>query len=693
MMAISERPIRPIVFGGNFQNRFLRWWAKDWDTVIMERGPKKIIKALSQIREGLNDGDAFLLFAEGGITRSGQVRAFRPGMMKMLQGTDAKVVPVYLDELWGSIFSFSGKRFFKKIPRQWRYPVSVHYGNPLSDVQNVHEVRQAVQILGASAVEKRQRPFVSLPRATVRRCKQQLFKSKFADSSGSDLTGGNCLLRTLILRRLLRRHVLAPGDFHTGESRVGLLLPPSVAAVLANLAVAWDRRTAVNLNYTLSSDSLNECIAAANIKHVLTSRQVLSKLDLKLDAEVVCLEDFKSKVTLADKILAATSTFAVPSWLLTRIMGLGKIRGDDVATIIFTSGSTGTPKGVELTYDNIASNVEAIDEVIHLTRDDVVVGILPFFHAFGFTVTLWTPAALNMKAIYHYSPIDGKRIGMLVKKHKATVLLSTPTFLRNYLKRCKKEQFATLDVVVAGAEKLPVALSGAFEEKFGIRPVEGYGCTELSPLACVNVPTSRSFDTAQIERKEGTVGRPVPNVAAKVIHLKSGEDLPSGEEGMLLIRGPNVMKGYLNQPEKTDEVIRDGWYVTGDVAVVDEDGFVRITGRESRFSKIGGEMVPHVQLEETLAEIIGGDEEEGLKAAVTAVPDEKRGERLIVLHTALKQSPAELRDELLRRQMPTLFVPSVDDFHEVDELPVLGTGKLDLKGIKQLALKINGLPC
>ncbi len=687
MMAISPRVTRSIVFEGNFKYRWLRRWADRWQTVMIETGPKKIIRALREVQAGLKRGDTFLLFAEGGITRSGQLRAFRPGLMKMIEGTDATIVPVFLDELWGSIFSFSGGRFFRKFPTCWRYPVSVHYGQPITDCESVHQVRQAVQQLGANAVQQRQKKIISLPVAALKMCKRRLWKSKFADSSGSDATGGHTLLRALILRRILRRRVLK-----SDEHRVGVLLPPSVGGVLANLALAWDGRTCVNLNYTLSESALNHCIAEAGIQHVLSSRQVTSKLELKLDAETVHLDDFKDQLTLWDKIVCGLSAFAVPGWLLVWALGLRRIRGSDVATIIFTSGSTGTPKGVELTFDNVASNVEAIDQVIHLVPADVVVGILPFFHSFGYTVTLWTPAALDIKSVYHYSPLDGKRVGMLAKKHGATVLLSTPTFLRTYLNRCSKEQFATLDVVVAGAEKLPTMLCDAFENKFGVRPVEGYGCTELSPLAAVNIPKSRASDNHQIEQKEGTVGRPIPNVAAKIVNLESGQDCPINTPGMLLIKGPNVMKGYLNDPQKTAAVIRDGWYVTGDVALIDQDGFIQITGRESRFSKIGGEMVPHIQIEELLTELIGADEEAGLQAVVTAVPDEKKGERLVVLHTPLKQTPAELRAALLKKDLPPIFVPAVDDFCQVDTLPILGTGKTDLKGIKQLALQLKGFP-
>jgi acyl-[acyl-carrier-protein]-phospholipid O-acyltransferase/long-chain-fatty-acid--[acyl-carrier-protein] ligase len=456
------------------------------------------------------------------------------------------------------------------------------------------------------------------------------------------------------------------------------------------MALALDKRVAVNLNYTVTSDVMNECIKTAGIKRVLTSRQVLSKLNLELDAEIIELENFKEKVTLGDKIAGALGAFVTPAWLLAMQLGLGSIKLEDEATVIFTSGSTGTPKGVMLTYANVASNVEAIEQVVHLTSKDVIVGILPFFHSFGYTVTMWTPMTLDIKSIYHYSPLDAKRIGMLCKKHKATVLLSTPTFLRSFLKRCTVEQFKTLDVVVAGAEKLPVSLCDAFEEKFGIRPVEGYGCTELSPLVSVNVPHSRSSSKHQKDRCEGSVGRPIPNVAAKTVDPETYVDLPVGEPGMLLIKGPNVMKGYMKLPEKTAQVIRDGWYVTGDLARIDDDGFIHITGRESRFSKIGGEMVPHIKIEEILTDLIGGDEEEGLKAAVTAVPDQKKGERLIVLHTAIDRTVDELRAGLSEAGLPNIYIPSSDSFIEISEMPVLGTGKLDLKGLKQTALDKTG---
>ncbi len=685
MMLVSSRPVRMLTYSGNFQSGFMQMLARMWGAIMIGGGPKSIAKALRTARDAISNGEFVGIFPEGGITRSGVMQGFRPGMSKILKGTNAPVVPVYFDGLWGSIFSFERGRFFWKLPKRVPYPISIHFGQPLTNVTDQNQVRQAVQELGAIALERRKETLMSLPKEIIRGCKKRKFRSKIADSSGADLTGGSALMRALILRRLLRRHLLADD-----EKFVGVLLPPSTGAVVTNLAISVDGRVAINLNYTVSSEVMNQCVSQAGIKHVLTSRKVLEKLDLEMDADVVCLEDMRDRVTPADKLVSALAAYAVPTSMLTKSLGLDRSQSDDVLTIIFTSGSTGVPKGVMLTHANIASNVEAIEQVINLNPSDVILGILPFFHSFGFTVTLWAVMSLNIKGVYHFNPLDSRQIGKLCHKHGGTVLLSTPTFLRSYMRRCSKEEFASLDTVVAGAEKLPKELCDAFEEKFGIRPVEGYGTTELSPLVSVNIPESRSFGAQQVDRKEGTVGRPVPGVTAKTVHLEEQTDLPCGEPGMLLIKGPNVMKGYLNQPEKTAEVVRDGWYVTGDVAEIDKDGFIKITGRESRFSKIGGEMVPHVKVEETLQKLLGvdddEDEDEGPQVAVTAVPDPKKGERLIVLHTSIAKSAGELCDGLQSEGLPNIFIPSEDSFLEVAELPVLGTGKLDLKKVKETAL-------
>jgi len=682
LLLTSSRPVRTIAWTGPLQGRVVQSLANLFGTIPIDPlRPKSIIGALKTAREAVLRGELVLIFPEGSITRTGQLLGFRPGLLRIVKDTDIPVIPVYLDGLWGSIFSFSEGKFFWKRPRRWPYPVDIHFGSPLTGATDISEVRRAVGEIGTAATIKRIARMPIVTRSFIRSAKNRKRISKVADSTGADLSGGETLLRSLVLRRILRRGILAPDETH-----VGVLLPPSAGGVVVNAALALDRRVSVNLNYTVSSESLNKCLELANVKHVLTSRKFWDKMNFDLKAEIVFLEDFKDRATLLDKVIAGLQAFALPASWIEWSLGLHRVQPDDVMTIIFTSGSTGTPKGVMLTYANVGSNVEAIEQVVHLHARDVVIGILPFFHSMGFTVTLWTVLALNVKGVYHFNPLDARQIGKLCHAHQGTVLLSTPTFLRGFLRRVEREEFATLNVVVAGAEKLPKDLSDAFEEKFRVRPAEGYGTTELSPLVSVNVPASRSLGSDQIDRKEGTVGRPVPGVSARVVDLESGQPLPTGKPGMLWISGPNVMKGYLHRPDLTAAVIRDGWYVTGDIAVIDEDGFISITGRESRFSKIGGEMVPHIQIEEMLNRIIGAGEDAGLQAVVTAVPDPKKGERLIVVHKPLNKTPAELQQALIAAGLPNLYIPSPDSYLQVDELPILGSGKLDLKGVKQIAL-------
>jgi acyl-[acyl-carrier-protein]-phospholipid O-acyltransferase / long-chain-fatty-acid--[acyl-carrier-protein] ligase len=509
--------------------------------------------------------------------------------------------------------------------------------------------------------------------------------NKISDSTGAELSGGMLLTRSLVLRRLLRRHVLAPDEHH-----VGILLPPTCAAVATNVALTLDRRVSVNLNYTLTSELLNSCIAQAGIKHVITSRRFIERVPLELDAELVYLEDFREKPTVVDKVVGALQGFVVPIGVLQRLLGADRIKHDDVLTVVFTSGSTGMPKGAMLTHGNIATNVEAVGGILRVRSHDVVLGILPFFHSFGYTITLWAVLLLDAAAVYHVNPLEAKLVGKMARERKATILLAPPLFLRTYLKRGDPADYRALEVVITGGEKLPVQLADEFERAFGIRPIEGYGTTETSPLISANIPASRAFEDPASVARAGTVGKPAPRVKIKVVDLETGEAVGAGEQGMLHVSGPNVMKGYLGQPGATAAAIRDGWYVTGDVVTVDEDGFIRIVGRESRFAKIGGEMVPHGRIEEELMNLTGPDEEGGPKAVVTSVPHPAKGERLVVVHTAMEQSPRELIQGLDHAGLPNLYIPSEDSFVRVEELPTTGTGKLDLKGIRRIAQEAVG---
>jgi len=495
------------------------------------------------------------------------------------------------------------------------------------------------------------------------------------------LTGGGLLLRSLIFRRVLLREVLV-----SDERFVGLLIPPSVPGVLANAAVSLAGRIPVNLNYTLDEQALNSCIEQCGIHHVLTSRRVTDRLKMKLAAEPVYLEDFIQRVTRRDKLVAAAAAYLCPVSILEWQSGLTRIGLDELATVIFTSGSTGDPKGVMLSHRNIGSNLLAMDEMANLRPDEVFLGVLPLFHAFGFTATLWGVLALDAQGAYHYNPLETEAVAKLCREAKVSFLIGTPTLLRLYLKRFERADLASADVVISGAERLPPSLADAWESQLGIRPHEGYGTTECSPLISVNIPEHRDRREHPYGKREGSVGRPIPKVRARAVDLDTQEVLSAGEEGMLEVTGPNVMLGYYNRPEKTAEVMHDGWYVTGDVGLVDGDGYIHITGRLSRFSKLGGEMVPHLRIEEALARAIGAADDE-LMVAVTAIPDARRGERLVVLHKPLARTPGELCRSLAEAGLPRLWIPAQDSFIEVEDLPLLGTGKVDLKQLREIALE------
>jgi len=522
----------------------------------------------------------------------------------------------------------------------------------------------------------------NLPKLFIRRCREKGERTKISDSTGAQLSGHDLLLRTLVLRRILNRQVLK-----ADEKFVGVLLPPTVPGALTNFALSLSGRVAVNLNYTVSNAIVNNCIEQVGIRNILTSRKVMEKFNIQPSANLIYIEDLREFATVWDKLVCSIAAKWLPQPMLSRQLGLDKLKSEDLLTVIFTSGSTGNPKGVPLSMINVASNVQGFDQVIRVLDSDNFLGVLPYFHSFGFTVCLWGAMTLPSSACYHFNPTEARQIGKMAQANQSTVVLATPTFLRTYLRRVEPEQFKSVEIVVVGAEKMPIALADAFEEKFGIRPIEGYGTTELSPVAAVNLPESRAVTPdKKAGLREGSVGKPLPGVSVRVVSLEDGSVLETNEPGMIQVAGPNVMTGYLKQPEMTAKVLRDSWYETGDLGYIDDDGFVFITGRQSRFSKIGGEMVPHIQIEEAIIEIVG-ESEDVLNVGVASVPDEKKGERIIVLHTKLNKTPSEIVKGLSAKGLPNLFLPSEDSFFQVESIPLLGTGKLDLRGLQQLALE------
>ena len=504
------RNVRFVVDGINFHSRIMDYLGRAFDTILMGSGPKSIGRALRTAREALNNNEVVGIFAEGTITRNGQLQAFKPGMSKIIKGTEACVVPVHLEGMWGSIFSFSEGRLLWKWPKRFRRRVTLYVGKPMPGDAPPSTVREQVQAIGAIAASDSRALFDVLPQKVIRAWRMRGRRLVAADTTGVEAAGRSLLTRTLALRRVLRREV-----FQDDETHVGVLLPPSVGAVAVNVALAMDRRISANLNYTTTSEVMNHCCREIGVRHILTSDRFMEKMDLDLEAEIVSLDSLREKVTLIDKLIGFIQANLIPASLLDRILGLNQIQPDDLLTVIFTSGSTGMPKGVMLSHANVSHNVDAVGRAVRLNKDDVIVGVLPFFHSFGYSVTLWTAHTLGCAGVYHFNPLDSRQIGKITEKYQATVLLGTPTFLRGYMRRVEPKQFSSLDMVIVGAEKMPTDLFDAFEQRFGIRPVEGYGTTEMSPLVSVNIPPTRSMAVYQPDRCEGSVGRTLPGIAAK----------------------------------------------------------------------------------------------------------------------------------------------------------------------------------
>ncbi len=676
--ACIQRFVRFMVYRPYFEMKVFRWALRLTNAIPVAAGsPREIVESLQRAREELRQGHVVCIFAEGSVSRTGNLLPLTRGFERITKDLNVPVIPVHLDRLWGSVFSFSEGQFFWKWPRRIPYPVTVSFGAPLPSTAKAHQVRQAIGELGAEAAELSREPDDLLDRRFIRTARRRWFSLCMTDSTGKELTYGKTLIGSLALSRWIRRHC-------RNEEMVGLLLPSSVGGAVANIAVLMSGKVPVNLNFTSGAEAMRSAIEQCGIRTILTSKRFLKKAKIEEIEGMVFLERVMQQVTPVQKLAAAVAAAALPSRLLSRLYTPETRDSSALAAVIFSSGSTGVPKGIMLSHHNILSNIEGVAQVFWVTEKDRMLGVLPFFHSFGLTVTLWFPILSGFAVAYHPNPLDAKTVGEMAARHKATLLLATPTFFSAYIRRCSAEQFSSLRHVLVGAEKLRQPLAEAFQEKFGLDLLEGYGCTETAPIVAVNALDYAGRGGRQSGHKSGTVGHPLPGVVAKVVDIDTGDDLPPNEEGLLLVKGPNVMKGYLGQPEKTKEVITNGWYHTGDVAAIDDDGFIRITDRLSRFSKIGGEMVPHIKVEETVSHLLGDK-----PAAVTAVPDERKGERLVVFYTDPGVSSEELSTRLAESGLPNLWMPKRESLHLIDEIPLLGSGKTDLKKIRSLALEMS----
>jgi acyl-[acyl-carrier-protein]-phospholipid O-acyltransferase/long-chain-fatty-acid--[acyl-carrier-protein] ligase len=639
--------------------------------------PKKLLKSLQTARTALDEGYLVCIFAEGHITRTGMLRPFKHGFERIVKGTNYPIIPVYIGGAWGSVASFQQGMPKIRLSKDFRYPVSVHFGKPLPPTSTTFEVQQAVSELSVDSFELVKETRKSLGYEFIESARRNWNKLATVDSSGRELKFGELLIASLILRDQLRAHT------KKDEHSIGILLPTGSGSAMANLATTLDRRISVNLNYTAPPASVASAQEQCEIRTVITARKFLEVLpELPLAENVLYLEDLLTDISGAVKFRTYLKARLRPARLL---LGGAKIHPDDIATILFSSGSTAEPKGVMLSHHNLLSNIESFRSVVSPKREDVMLATLPFFHSFGYTVTFWFPLISGITTACHTNPLEGEAIGKLAEKYKASILLTTPSFLLAYTRKIKPEQFAHLHYVFTGAEKLQPRIAAMFEKRFGVQPLEGYGATELSPVCALSLPNVEIDNLEETGNREDRLGRALPGMAMKIVHPETGKALNPGEEGLIYIKGPNVMRGYLKKPELTKSVIHDGWYDTGDIGLMDSDGFFAITGRLSRFSKLGGEMISHGAVEKALQEALKVGPE---ALSVVAIPDERKGEKLCVLHTSKDLTEESIREMLKTLEIPNLWKPNPKDWKQVEALPLLGTGKLDFRSMKDLAASL-----
>ncbi|AOS46217.1 Bifunctional protein Aas [Lacunisphaera limnophila] len=678
----SPRPIRFIAFAGFVKSPFMRFVFRAAGVIPVTAN--KPMKGIRLAVEAIQQGELVCVFPEGAISRTGQLMILKRGFGLIAESARAPVVPAAIDGLWGSIYSFAGNKYLWKSPRLKPTPVCVMFGPPIPPEKvDMGTARRALLDLGEQAFQERPVLRRHLAREAIRALAKHPRHIAIVDRTADrkEVSAGQLVAVAAVLARRLR--ATAPGQ------RIGIVLPPGAGAAIANLAVACAGKVPVNLNFTAGKAAVEASLRLGEITTVITADAMRAKVPNFPFPE--------HTVDLKQEIAAAGGKKAILPWLLAvnllpnqwvaGLLGLPRTGDHAEAALLFTSGSSGEPKGVVLTHRNILSNCAQISSLSILPETATMLGCLPIFHSFGFTVTLWYPILRGCRVVTVPSPLDTKKIVDAIQQEKATVMVGAPTFIRPFLKKATKAELQSLNLVVTGAEKLPMDLYDAFLAQFGIEILQGYGLTETTPAASINQyhpPITTSTAEHQEGKRLGAVGRLLPGSTARITDPDTGEDLPLNSTGMLWLKGPHVFPGYLKDPEKTAAAIKDRWFITGDLGRIDDDGFLFIEGRLSRFSKIGGEMVPHGTIEQRLVTAFDWDQSEGPTAVVTGIPDATKGEALVLL-TTRDVLMADIRTKLLEAGFPNLWVPKL--IVRVDAIPVLGTGKTDLKGCRTVAIE------
>ena len=647
------------------------------------RHPRAMRAFFEQVHALLRAGEAVCVFPEGGVSDNGLLQHFHEGIRELLpEGVHVPVIPIRLGMLWGRLFTLDGNRLKFIPPRRMPIEVTVTVGQAVSPELTGFQLRQVISEMGAETEKK---PFpgeLPIHIEFLRRARRRPWRRTFRDfEAPHELCDFAMLVRALVLSRKIREL-----DPNPSGGFIGILLPNCNILAATVLGVMYADRTPAILNYSAGSAAMREAVRKADIQLTLTSRKFLEKLGLEPSPEMVCLEDLAKGISAGLKRQVAFEAALLP-WRLLAHRYAPESRYDlgRTAVLLFSSGSTGTPKGVELTYRNINSNIFSFWRGINWSPQDRIIGSLPLFHAFGFTVCFCFPALSGTRVVYLPNILDAAQVVRLVEEERITLMITTPTFLQHYMRKATSAQFRTLRLVITGAEKLRSDIAGKFHDLTGLSIVEGYGCTELSPIVSINLSSSFLALGRQAGRPD-SVGAPMPGVHVKIADPETGKELPPDQPGMLLVKGGLVMRGYLHDPEATAAVMEGDFYRTGDIAAMSTDGYLTITGRLARFSKIGGEMVPHELVERAISEYLECD---GRKVAVIGVPDARRGEKLLVFHTLENLRTEELLTGLRCKELPNLWIPKPEDFIRVERLPLLGSGKLDLQHLRALADRIT----
>ncbi len=624
-------------------------------------------RGIEQTREILANGGTVCIFAEGSITRTGQLRPFRRGIEVIAEDLDINILPVYIHGFFGGLrkgskFSFSEQKFFCKRSGFKRRKITLHVGQPLAGTTPAWKIRQNIAWLGSIAMSEHLADNETAARRFLSKAQDHPFSKVMADSTGTQFN----YMKLAIGARLLAKHLAETAD----DKTIGVLLPGAAGAVLTNLAIAFTGRAVVNLNFSLGKASMESAIQQAGIERVVTSRLFLKKIPEYPNVNYLYLEDFRKKVGGMQRLFSLLAFWLLPSPILKRHWLKNQL-ADNILTIQFSSGSTAEPKGVCLTNRQILCNVSSFGALLQQVPKQPMLGILPLFHAFGYTVCQWYCLLNNNRVFFHPNPLEFKTVAEHIEKQHIGIIVATPTFAAGY---ARSGSLKSVNLVVCGGEKLAPKMATILHQKLpNTHILEGYGASELGPVAAVNMPDYKSKRLTQVGHREKSVGMPIPGVAVKIVDPETMQELAPTEQGLILIHSAARMQGYLNKPSLTGQVLHNGWYNTGDIGYLDSDGFLFLTDRQSRFSKIGGEMVPHGKIEQTLQDVLEHQE-------VAVVPDTE--DKIHVLY-ADKKSPAELFKALKESDLPKLWQPKQSHYHQLKEIPRMATGKLDLKACKE----------